>query len=136
MTFHHLLFGELYLHSHKRKEVVEPLAPWFLWILKFVAIQKATWNVGKKIVSQDTPRLQISVKECSRKAVVYSCYAFTTFPRYVSPDGCHHKQDAHLVEQAAQGGCGVSFSGDIQYPPGRGPVQPAVGDPASAGGLD
>ena len=37
---------------------------------------------------------------------------------------------------AAQRGCGVSFSGDIQDPPGQGPVQPAVGDPASAGGLD
>jgi len=30
----------------------------------------------------------------------------------------------------------ISFSGDIQDPPGQGPVQPAVGDPASAGGLD
>ena len=40
------------------------------------------------------------------------------------------------LEQAAQGGCGVSFSGDIQDPPGQGPAQPAVGDPASAGGLD
>ena len=40
------------------------------------------------------------------------------------------------LEQAAQGGCGVSFSGDIQDPPGQGHVQPAVGDPASAGGLD
>ena len=29
-----------------------------------------------------------------------------------------------------------SFSGDIQDPPGQGPVQPALGDPASAGGLD
>jgi len=38
------------------------------------------------------------------------------------------------LEQAAQGGCGFSFSGDIQDPPGRGPVQPAVGDPALAGG--
>ena len=37
------------------------------------------------------------------------------------------------LEQAAQGGCGVSFSGDIQAPPGQGPVQPAVGDPAFAG---
>ena len=40
------------------------------------------------------------------------------------------------LAQAAQGGCGVSFSGDIQDLPGQGPVQPAVGDPASAGGLD
>ena len=40
------------------------------------------------------------------------------------------------LEQAAQGACGVSFSRDIQDPPGQGPVQPAVGDPASAGGLD
>ena len=40
------------------------------------------------------------------------------------------------LEQAAQGGCGVSFSGDIQDLPGQGSVQPAVGDPASAGGLD
>jgi len=31
---------------------------------------------------------------------------------------------------------GCSFSGDIQDSPGQGPVQPAVGDPASAGGLD
>jgi len=38
------------------------------------------------------------------------------------------------LEQAAQGGCGVSFSGDIQDPPGQSPVQPAAGDPASAGG--
>ena len=40
------------------------------------------------------------------------------------------------LEQAAQRGCGVSFSGDIQDPPGQGPVQSAVGDSASAGGLD
>ena len=40
------------------------------------------------------------------------------------------------LEQAAQRGCGFSFSGDIQNPPGRGPVQPTVGDSASAGVLD
>ena len=40
------------------------------------------------------------------------------------------------LEQAAEGGGGVSFSGDIQDPPGQGPLQPAVGDPALAGGLD
>ena len=39
------------------------------------------------------------------------------------------------LEQTTQGGCGVS-SGDIQDPPGQGPAQPTVGDPASAGGLD
>jgi len=37
------------------------------------------------------------------------------------------------LEQVAQGGCGVSFSGDTQDPPGQGPVQPALGDPALAG---
>ena len=31
------------------------------------------------------------------------------------------------LEQAAQGGCGVSFSGDIQDPSGLLPVKPAVG---------
>ena len=40
------------------------------------------------------------------------------------------------LEQATQGGCGVSPSEDIQDPPGQGPVQPAVGDPATAGGVD
>jgi len=38
------------------------------------------------------------------------------------------------LEQAAQRGYGVSFSGDIQDPPGQGPVQLALSDPASAGG--
>ena len=38
------------------------------------------------------------------------------------------------VEQVAQRGCGFSFPGDIQDLPGQGPVQPAVGDPAAAGG--
>ena len=31
---------------------------------------------------------------------------------------------------------GAVESGDIQDPPGQGPLWPAVGDPASAGGLD
>jgi len=63
--------------------------------------------------------------------------------------GCRHKlkhrkfqlnmrknEGDRPLEQAAQGGCGVSFSGDIQDPPGRSPVQPALGDPALAGGVD
>ena len=40
------------------------------------------------------------------------------------------------LEQAAQRGCRVSFSGDIQDLPGHGAVQPALGDPALSGGLD
>jgi len=49
-----------------------------------------------------------------------------------------HSEGDGVLEQVAQGGCGVSFSGDIQDLPGEGPVQPALGDPASAGrdGLD
>ena len=47
-----------------------------------------------------------------------------------------HSEGDGALEQAAQGGCGFSFSGDIQDPPARGPVQPAVGDPASTGGLN
>jgi len=47
----------------------------------------------------------------------------------------HSKGDGAL-EQASQGVCRVSFSGDIQTPPGQGPVQPALGEPASTGELD
>jgi len=45
----------------------------------------------------------------------------------------HSEGDGALV---AQRGCGFSLSGDIQDPPGQGPVQPALGGPASAGVLD
>ena len=47
-----------------------------------------------------------------------------------------HSEGDGALEQAAQGGCGVSFSGDIQDLPGQGPMQPGLGDPASAAGLD
>jgi len=40
------------------------------------------------------------------------------------------------LEQVAQRGCGFSFSGDTQNPAEQGTVQPALGDPALAGGLD
>ncbi|PKU32827.1 hypothetical protein llap_16869 [Limosa lapponica baueri] len=40
------------------------------------------------------------------------------------------------LEQAAQGGCGVSISGDIPNPPGHVPVPPTQGGPALAGRLD
>ena len=38
------------------------------------------------------------------------------------------------LAQVAQRGCGVSFSGDIQNPPGCHPVQCALGHPAQQGG--
>ena len=40
------------------------------------------------------------------------------------------------LEQASQRGYGVSFSRAIQTPPRRGPVQPSLGEPVLAGGLD
>ena len=47
-----------------------------------------------------------------------------------------HSEGDRALEQAARGGCGVSFSGDIPAPPGQGPLQPTIGDPALAGGVD
>jgi len=57
----------------------------------------------------------------------------TLMPSEHEEELLHSEGDGALV-QAAQRGCRVSFSGDIQDPPGQGPVQPALGDPASAGG--
>ncbi len=38
-----------------------------------------------------------------------------------------HSEDDGALEQAAQGDCGFSFSGNIQDPPGHLPVQPGLG---------
>jgi len=57
----------------------------------------------------------------------------------VGRDLCGSSNPALLteaLEQAAERGCGFSFSGDIQNPPGQGAVQPVLGDPALAGALD
>ena len=49
----------------------------------------------------------------------------------------HSEGDRGDREQAVQRGCGVSFSGDVQDPPGHLPVQPAVGSLfCRGGGLD
>ena len=58
------------------------------------------------------------------------CLVYSLTPIFVMP----WSRLCNALAQAAQRGCGVSFSGDIQDPPGRGPVQPALGDPAWAGG--
>ena len=53
---------------------------------------------------------------------------------------CEHEEELlpsegdGALEQAAQGGRGVS-SGDIQDPPGHGPVQPALGRPCFSRGV-
>ena len=62
-----------------------------------------------------------------------SCTPFSHTPYFHEEELLYSESDGALAE-VAQGGCGVSFSGDIQDPPGRGPMQLAVGDPTSAGG--
>ena len=56
-------------------------------------------------------------------------------PAELEEELIYSKGDGAL-ELAAQGGSGFFLSGDTQDPPGQGPVQPAVGDPALAGELD
>jgi len=45
-----------------------------------------------------------------------------------------HSEGDGALEQVVQRHCEFSFSGDIQDLPGHGPLQPAVGAPASAEG--
>lgn len=45
-----------------------------------------------------------------------------------------YNEGGRALAQAAQGGCGVSLSGDIQNSPGLVPVSPAPGDTACQGG--
>jgi len=72
------------------------------------------------------------------RAVACSIFAQTEaqeVPSEYEEEFLHSEGDGAL-EQAAQGGCRVSFSRDIQELSGQGPLQPTVGDPALAGGLD
>lgn len=45
-------------------------------------------------------------------------------------------EGGRALEHAAQKGCGASFSGDIQNPPGCFPVKPALSDPTLTKRLD
>ena len=74
---------------------------------------------------------QVSTSQTQHRSVTSDA----TFPSEHEEELLPSEGDGALA-QAAQGGCGVSFSGDIQDSPGQGPLQPTVGDPASAGGLD
>jgi len=63
----------------------------------------------------------------------------SVWPGGVSPPGCvpfwipvKINPVVAKPRTAAQRGCGVSFSGDTQTPPGLGPVHPALGEPALA----
>lgn len=47
-----------------------------------------------------------------------------------------YMEGSRTLEQAAQGGRGVSLSGDILNPPRHIPVSPALADPTLKGGLD
>jgi len=77
----------------------------------------------------------LEFSHCQMTSFKCSNFIFLHLCKYCPALECFSEGDGAL-EQAVQGGCGVSFSGDIQDPPGQGPLRPAVGDPASAGGLD
>jgi len=65
-------------------------------------------------------------------------YIFNFFPKFkpLVMFSYSNSEGDGALEHAAQGDCRVSLSGNIQDLPTQGPVQPAIGDPASAGGLD
>ena len=95
----------------------------------------------------ETPRLLIAAAGASAPLPVsfsccrdkYPCVTLNSLAQIHRRDlarDLRAEQALEALAQAAQGGCGVSFSGDIQDPPGQDPVQPALGDPAWAGGLD
>lgn len=54
-------------------------------------------KLGKRIISQDIPKIANQHKRMFWGSITIFLL-LQLFPRYVSPDGHHHKQDAHLVE--------------------------------------
>lgn len=52
---------------------------------------------------------------------------------YEYEEKCLHIEGNRAVEQATHRGCGVFFSGDIQYKPGCDSIQSALGVPALLG---
>ena len=78
---------------------------------------------------------------CSRR-VPRCCPCLQALPSRLFPSHPRMKKNIYMApvlilrQQAPALTRCISFSGDIPDPPGQGPVQPALGDPASAGGLD
>ena len=89
------------------------LLPAQLWAMTHVCLQCHGWSWPQPWPSP-----------CCRETREMSC--------------CLHSDTMNrdgALEQAVQGGCGVSFSGDIQDPPGQGPLQPTVGEPCFGRGV-
>ena len=87
------------------------------------------WSKEKVVRNKrdaNTSRLKIKgIKHHTPRCMQKTCYSKSTKRKRCKLPS---EGDGALA-QAAQGGCGVSFSGDIPAPPGRGAVQPALGEP-------
>jgi len=109
----------------------------FMWCTGYFAVRFGDYSNFSSGTSERTFSLEICQLGINRSFILI----FPSIPRLNQAllvgmeENCAVVFDRAL-EQAAQRGHGFSFSGDIQDPPGQGRVQPAVGDPASAGRLD
>lgn len=65
--------------------------------IKVCGCSESNLKLWKTILSQDIAKIaNQSTKQ--NKTPRSEKVAFTPFPRCMSPDGYHHKQDAHLVK--------------------------------------